>query len=324
MINCRVCEKYIIFRAYSLDGIRKDVCRKCCNDIRKIEPDRTMPTEERIKILLEKRKNEQTKRLYKRGTNPNSRNGFKKGHGVRNTGRTQFKKGLVSIKKDKNYEQIYGIEKAGKIKENLRLSHLGQISAMKGTKGILKPNKTSYKKGVYQGFGFKKGNKSNFGSKRSEESKKRMSLSKIGSTASEETKKKMSIASKRNWSNEEFREKQLKKIMEASQRRPTKLEQKFIDFFKKKNVPFEYNYCGRIQIGYKIPDFTDSTKKLVVEVGNKIEKSLPRKGRGYHNWQEYEQQRIKHFARYNYECVCFWEDELDNPKEILNKISSLQ
>jgi len=33
----------------------------------------------------------------------------------------------------------------------------GSIPWNKGTKGIMKPNKTSFKKGIYQGYGFKKG-----------------------------------------------------------------------------------------------------------------------------------------------------------------------
>ena len=54
--NCKICGKDIRKRAYTLDGIRKDVCRKCRFDLLKIEPNKTMPDEKRIKLLLEQRK----------------------------------------------------------------------------------------------------------------------------------------------------------------------------------------------------------------------------------------------------------------------------
>lgn len=44
-----------------------------------------------------------------------------------------------------------------KQKENLSIAHLGQVSWSKGTKGVVKPNSGSFKKGINMGYGFKKG-----------------------------------------------------------------------------------------------------------------------------------------------------------------------
>lgn len=57
--NCKICGKDIKFKAYSIDQIRKDVCRKCRFDLLKIEPHKTMSNEERIKLLLKKRSEEE-------------------------------------------------------------------------------------------------------------------------------------------------------------------------------------------------------------------------------------------------------------------------
>ena len=56
MENCIVCKKELKYRAYTVDGIYKDMCRKCQRDYRNTEPDKTMSKESRIKILLESRK----------------------------------------------------------------------------------------------------------------------------------------------------------------------------------------------------------------------------------------------------------------------------
>lgn len=58
MDKCKICGKDILKRAYTLDGITKDVCRKCRFDLLEIEPHKTMPNEDRIKLLLEKREKE--------------------------------------------------------------------------------------------------------------------------------------------------------------------------------------------------------------------------------------------------------------------------
>jgi len=43
------------YRYFSLDGIRKDVCKKCMIDYQNTMPHKTMPEEKRIEILLKNR-----------------------------------------------------------------------------------------------------------------------------------------------------------------------------------------------------------------------------------------------------------------------------
>jgi len=123
------------------------------------------------------------------------------------------------------------------------------------------------------------------------------------------------------WNDENQREKWIKSILKILFKRPTKLEKGFINFFDTYNVPFNYCGNGSLIIGGKCPDFVESNgKKICLEVGNKREKSVPRKNRIYKNWQEYEQQRISHFAGFGWKCLVLWENELENEVLLNNKI----
>ena len=93
----------------------------------------------------------------------------------------------------------------------------------------------------------------------------------------------------------EWNEKRIKAVLKGLLKRPTKLEQKYSEFYDKYDLPFKYCGNGSLLIGYKNPDFVESNgKKVCIEVANKIEKSIKRKNRMfmYNSWQEYEQKRI--------------------------------
>jgi very-short-patch-repair endonuclease len=105
--------------------------------------------------------------------------------------------------------------------------------------------------------------------------------------------------------------------------KPTKLEQKFDAFFKQNNFPFNYVGDGKLWIDGKNPDFVCNPKKLVIEVGNKTEKSIKRKGRIYCDWKGYEEQRKAHFKKSYFDCLCLWEDELKNPQLMVQKIKQI-
>jgi hypothetical protein len=123
------------------------------------------------------------------------------------------------------------------------------------------------------------------------------------------------------WKNKEYKEKAIKKILKSMFKRPTYLEIKFLDFIKRNNVPLIYCGDGSLLIGGKNPDFVESNgKKICVEVGNKFEKSIKRGGRNYQSWQEYEKQRIEHFAKCGWKCLVIWEDELEDEQNLLEKI----
>jgi hypothetical protein len=52
----------------------------------------------------------------------------------------------------------------------------------------------------------------------------------------------------------------------------------------------------------------------------RIENSIKRGGRNYQSWQEYEKQRIEHFAKCGWKCLVIWEDELEDEQNLLEKI----
>ena len=55
-MKCIICKKELNYKFYTIDGIRKNTCRKCQRDFRNTEPNKTMPHEKRIEILLENRR----------------------------------------------------------------------------------------------------------------------------------------------------------------------------------------------------------------------------------------------------------------------------
>jgi hypothetical protein len=164
---------------------------------------------------------------------------------------------------------------------------------------------------IGSGHGFNKGRKF------SETWKRNISEGQKGKIIPDEQKKRiaesLSKTLKELCKNPEYKEKILKRLLKGFLKRPTSLEKKFIDFIEKNNLPYKYVGDGSVLIGYKNPDFINvNGKKICIEVANKIEKSIERKGRSYHSWQEYELQRIQHFKKYGWDCIVIWEDELNS------------
>lgn len=107
--------------------------------------------------------------------------------------------------------------------------------------------------------------------------------------------------------------------LKALFQRPTKLEEKFIKFFKSNHLPFSYCGDGKLVIGGKCPDFYENNgRKLVVEVSSK----RFRKKVGDIESEEYEKQRKEHFNKYGFKCLIFWEEDLKNPKKIIGEIKN--
>jgi len=70
---------------------------------------------------------------------------------------TEFKKGNISKYKGKTFEERYGNEKAKELKENFSNKMKGRNVWNKGTKGLIKPNSGSFKKGNIPISKFEKG-----------------------------------------------------------------------------------------------------------------------------------------------------------------------
>lgn len=138
-----------------------------------------------------------------------------------------------------------------------------------------------------------------------------------------EVKEKFKNSMKKHWENKQFIENLIKIGITSLHRRPTNLEKKFTTFFQTHNLPLTYCGNGTLIIGGKNPDYVESNgKKVCLEVGNKYEKSIKRKGRNYSNWQEYEQQRINHFNAFNWKCLVVWEDELNDNVVVLQRLNN--
>lgn len=138
-----------------------------------------------------------------------------------------------------------------------------------------------------------------------------------GITRSKEEREKMSLSKKLLWQNKEYREKNIKNTLKAMFKRPTKLEQKFIDFFNENNLPFKYCGNGSLLIGFLNPDFYEiNGKKICIEVSSeKFRKNIPKE-----TTEEYEKRRTEHFIKYNWKCLVLWDKELNNEINLLNKI----
>jgi len=106
-----------------------------------------------------------------------------------------------------------------------------------------------------------------------------------------------------------------RKALKSLFKRPTKLEQKFILFFNKYSLPFNYCGDGSFFIGGLCPDFVNKKKKFCMEVGNMRFKTRIAKI----NPKNYEQQRILHFAKYGWKCFVIWEEDF-NEGELVEKI----
>jgi len=128
----------------------------------------------------------------------------------------------------------------------------------------------------------------------------------------QQSKQKRSKTMKNLWKNEEYREKQIKCVLQGLFKRPTSLEQKFIDFLEKYELPFSYCGDGSLLIGYKNPDFYENNGiKLCIEVADPF----------FHQpTKEYEEKRLQHFLKWGWQCIVIWDDELYNEQTLLQRV----
>jgi len=76
----------------------------------------------------------------------------------------------------------------------------------------------------------------------------------------------MSKIMKEKWQNQDYKEKTIRKILKSLLKKPSSFEQKFIDYFKDRNLNFEYVGDGKFFINGLNPDFVNKKKKIVIEV----------------------------------------------------------
>jgi very-short-patch-repair endonuclease len=124
----------------------------------------------------------------------------------------------------------------------------------------------------------------------------------------------MSEINKKRWQNSEYRERLIKAILKVLRKRPTSLEKRFIEFIKKYNLPFAYCGDGSLLIGHKNPDFYETNgRKICIEVRDEF----------FRKPENYEQERIEHFAKYGWKCIVIWDKELKNEVILRDKLECL-
>jgi len=134
---------------------------------------------------------------------------------------------IHNSRKGKSLEEIYGINKAKDIRENLK----------NGQRRVDRNGKNN-------GF---------YGKTHSKEFRDKIS-------------KRMSTLSRKRWKDKNFKEKTIRKILKSLLKKPSSFEKRFIDYFKKKNLNFEYVGDGKFFINGLNPDFINREKKIVLEV----------------------------------------------------------
>lgn len=122
-------------------------------------------------------------------------------------------------------------------------------------------------------------------------------------------RKKIGEYSKKQWENKEWREKIIKKILEASYRRPTKPEQKVIDIIEKFRFPISYTGNGIKCIGGFCPDFVGNNgSKKIIEINGDYWHKLP-------NIIAKDKRKLETYSKYGFNTLVLWESELNNLSE---------
>lgn len=180
-----------------------------------------------------------------------------------------------------------------------------------------------------------KGNTKWLGKHHSPETLVRLSKYRTGKTASEEIKTKMSTshkmrwqdpalklrvseAHKRNWQNPEYREKVVRNTAISQGNHPNGKEAIILGMFDELGLKdWKFTDTGEYSYGGKRPDFMDVVKK---------DKIIEMFGNYWHGekarcYEETEEGRIAHFAKYGFKTLVIWEmDLMKAPLKVKGKI----
>jgi len=241
-------------------------------------------------------------RVAKLGTHPKTE--FEKGHIPWNKDKTniyseEFLKGMSKTRiENAKTNPNYGMKNkhhSSIAKQKMRLAHLGK--------------KLSEEHKAKIGL-------SNLNKKIPEEVRIKISESQKGRKVPKERCDKLKVTMKNLWQNPEYRENQIKQILKGYLKRPTSLEQQFIDLFQQNSLPYKYVGNGSFLIGYKNPDFVNiNGEKICIEVRSRricliFSKCSP---------EEYEKRQKEHYSKYGWKCLVFWDDSIKNP-DLIEKI----
>ncbi len=91
--------------------------------------------------------------------------------------------------------------------------------------------------------------------------------------------------------------------LEQLNKKPNKLELKFIEIMKENNLPFKYVGNGSLLIGYKNPDFIFKNK--IIELFGHYHKNPP-------YWHQTDKGCIKYYTKYGYKTLIIWSNRIRN------------
>lgn len=116
-----------------------------------------------------------------------------------------------------------------------------------------------------------------------------------------------------------YRERVVKQL--HSIRKPTSLEQQVIDMVDKYDLPYQYVGDGKIVVEGRIPDFINCNgEKQVIEVFGDYWHSPLWNPNLSSDKTEYA--TLEHYAKYGFDCLIIWEDELAHPRKVVKKIKA--
>lgn len=103
---------------------------------------------------------------------------------------------------------------------------------------------------------------------------------------------------------------------EAVRRKPTEPERKLSEIMERYNLPFKYVGNGKVIIDKLCPDFinTDGNKQIVELFGDYWHTGAVKR------WGQFEGGRIYHYAKFGFETLIIWENELSNESKVARKI----
>lgn len=242
--------------------------------------------------------------------------------------------------KNKNYEEVYGEERAKEIKAKMRLKKLGK----KQSEGHIRQRAESSK----HPHKFKENYVGSFkGKKHSEKSKKQISLSLKGKPAwnkgkkySEKTRvlisqrvreqwqnpekrQKLVDTHKRLWNSSEYRKKVFPNLLQTRPHLPNKFEQECGKMLNELHPDFKFKYAGNgklIVLDKYVPDFVDPKNKVIV-LANGLYWHLTRKQKqlNHSDLRKMEIEAVEKapYEQAGYKVIFVWEDEFyDNPEQL--------
>lgn len=267
---------------------------------------------------------------------------------ISETRKNRISSGKITFKsRGKTYEEMYGLEKAKQLKEQhserFKQRRKNMIPWNKGKRGL----QVAWNKGLtkedlrVQKYILSGKNSPHFGKSLSEEHKRKISLGGRGVKRSIETREKMSAwqrgvpkseivkqkisqtlkrqrltmtneakqKQRETWNKN--RERNIRNVLKATQKRPNGLETKMIGIVSELKIPFEYVGDGSLIIGGLCPDFVNKTaKKELIEVFGSY-------------WHEPREEKIRGaiFRKYGYRTLVVWDYEFNNKKKLLRKIT---